>query len=111
MVKILNGSIQNTITILRQWYLMLTHQGCSGNSSLHLEDFRDHSFDFLKEFFSTLGLKEHNLRITPVQKLTINVFVNATKKRSTDLFENLFCRFFIEIFHSLTLEVELGNFN
>ena len=47
MVKILDGSIRNTITILRQWYLMLTGQECSGKSSLHLEDFRDHLFGFL----------------------------------------------------------------
>ena len=33
--------------ILRQWYLMLTEQECIGNSSLHLEDFRDHLFGSL----------------------------------------------------------------
>ena len=61
---------------------MLTRQGCSGNSSLHLEDFRDHSFGFLKEFFSVLDLKEHNLCVALVQKLTVNVFVYATKKEA-----------------------------
>ena len=60
---------------------MLTRQGCGGNSSLHLEDFRDHYFGFLKEVFSVLGLKGHNLCIAPVQKLTVNVFANATKEK------------------------------
>ena len=77
---------------------MLTHQGCSGNSSLHLEDFRDHSFDFLKEFFSTLGLKEHNLRIAPVQKLTINVFVNATKKEAQTFLKTFSAGFLLKFF-------------
>ena len=65
--------------------LILTRQGCRGNSSLHLEDFTDHSFGFLKEFFSGLGLKEHNLCIAPAQILTVNVFANVAKNEAQSL--------------------------
>ena len=69
---------------------MLTGQECSGNSFLHLEDFRNYLFGSLIYFFSVLGLKERNLCRAPVQKLTVNVFVNATKKKEAHNFLKTF---------------------
>ena len=42
---------------------------------------QDHSYGSPIEFFSVLSLKEHNLCIGLVQKLTVNVSVNITKKK------------------------------
>ena len=72
MLKIMNGSIQtHTNSSKVQWYVIFA-----------LEDFTDHSFSFLKEFFSGLGLKERNLCIVHAQILTVKVFVNVAKSEA-----------------------------
>ena len=69
---------------------------------------QDHSYGSRIELFSVLSLKEHNLCIGLVQKLTVNVSVNITKKNKHRPFLKPFQQVCHRIFHSLTLEVELA---
>ena len=74
---------------------MLTRQGYTGNSSLQLEHFRDHSFGFLKDLFSALGLKEHNLCIAPNHKSFCKRYKKEAQTFSKTFSAGLSLKFFI----------------
>ena len=94
MAKILDDSIQNTITILRQWYLMLTGQECSGNSSLHLEDFKDHLFGsfilFSLIIFQCLRFERAQFVQSPCTKTNRKHFSKRYKKKEAHNFLKTF---------------------